>query len=61
METRPTLTTRQRGLKRPGATLGELEAGFAKSIAPDTAREQPAVVFQVVTVVPFDETALTPE
>ncbi len=38
-------------------TLGELEAGFAKSAAPDAARQQAAAVFQAVTVVPFDETA----
>jgi len=38
-------------------TLGELEAGFAKSNAPDAAREQAAAVFQAITVVPFDEAA----
>ena len=38
-------------------TLGELEAGFAKSTTPDAARQQAAAVFQAVTVVPFDEAA----
>ena len=38
-------------------TLGELEAGFAKSGAPDAARQQAGPVFQVVTVAPFDEAA----
>ena len=38
-------------------TLGELEAGFAKSSAPDAAREQAAAVFRAVTIVPFDEAA----
>ena len=38
-------------------TLGELEAGFAKSHAPDAARQQAAPVFQAVAVAPFDEAA----
>lgn len=38
-------------------TLGELEAGFANSRAPDAARQQAAVVFRAVAVAPFDESA----
>ena len=38
-------------------TLAELEAGFAKSNAPDAARAQAAAVFQSVNVVAFDEAA----
>ena len=38
-------------------TLGELEAGFANSRAPDAARQQAAAVFQAVAVAPFDESA----
>ena len=38
-------------------TLGELEAGFAKSRAPDAARQQAAPVFQAVAVAPYDEAA----
>ena len=38
-------------------TLAELEAGFAKSNAPDAARAQAATVFGSVNVVAFDEAA----
>ena len=38
-------------------TLAELEAGFAKSNAPDAARAQAAAVFGSVNVVAFDEAA----
>ena len=38
-------------------TLGELETGFAKSRAPDAARQQAAAIFQAVSVAPFDEAA----
>ena len=38
-------------------TLGELEAGFARSTTPGAARKQAAAVFRAVTVVPFDEAA----
>lgn len=38
-------------------TLGELEAGFAKSRTPDVARQKAAAVFQAIGVVPFDEAA----
>ena len=38
-------------------TLGELEAGFAKSHAPDAARQQAAGILQAVAVAPFDKAA----
>ena len=38
-------------------TLGELEAGFAKSSNPDAARNDATPIFESVAVVPFDEAA----
>ena len=38
-------------------TLGELEAGFAKSSNPEAARRYAASILEIVRAVPFDEAA----